>query len=86
MGDAETTRNAGTEVVHQHVGVAHESHEHCETLGPLEVEHKGALAAIDADEGQAFGLQRGRMVAQVVAVGRFDLTTWSPWSASNVQP
>ena len=52
---------------------SHESQQHCETLRALQIEHDALLAAIDAEERAILRLQRRRILAQVVAIGRLDL-------------
>jgi len=59
--------------VHQHVGLAHQPHQHRALVGLLQVEHHAALGPVDAEEGAAFRFQRGRILAQVVAGRRFHL-------------
>lgn len=65
--DAKTGRNAGAEVVHQHVGFAHQPHQYCALVGLLEIQHHPALGTVHPQERAAFGFQRGRVLAQIVA-------------------
>ena len=71
--DAQPLGNAGPEVVDQHIGLAHQAQQHGMVGLVLQVQHHAPLAAVHAEEGAAFGLQRGGVLAQVVAHGRLDL-------------
>ena len=71
--DAEARRDAGAEVVHQHVGLAHEVEQHREVCRLFQIEHQTQLAAVHTEKRAALGFQRGRVFAQIVASRRLDL-------------
>ena len=71
--DAQARGHRRPEVVDQHVGALDQPAQHAQAVGMLEVEAEAALVAIDPEEGPALARDGGRVVAEVVALGRLDL-------------
>jgi len=73
MADPEPLGHAGAEIVDQHVGLRDQRQQPRAVGFVLEVEHDAALAAVDAEKSAVLALERGRVVAQIIARRGFDL-------------
>src|SRR5262249_47484623 len=71
--DAEPRGDGRPEIVDEHVRDLDHSAQDPDAVGVLEVEAHAVLVAVDTEERAALPRERGRVVAQVVALGRLDL-------------